>query len=118
MNEEIIIPVSFFAFVFAMFYVYFTTRNKERMAMIEKGTDPSVFKTNVKVSNFLTLKFGLFFIGVAIGVLLGNILYDMTNLEGGTAYVSMIFLFGGLGLVAGYWAQDKKERAHLEKNYK
>ena len=110
MNEAIVIPVSFFAFIFAMVYVFLTTRNKERMAMIEKGTDPTIFKGVGKVSNFLTLKVGLLFIGVALGVLFGNILSNVTSLEEGTAYVSMIFLFGGLGLVAGYWMQAKKNK--------
>ena len=110
MNVAIVIPVSFFAFVFAILYVYFTTRNKERMAMIEKGTDPATFKVTGKISNFLTLKFGLFFIGVALGLLFGNILDAYTELEEGAAYFSMIFFFGGLGLVAGYWAQAKKEK--------
>ncbi len=109
MNEDIIIPVSFFAFIFAMLYVYWTTRNKERMALIEKGADPSLFKTKNHSNNFFTLKTGLFFVGIALGVLFGNILDMSTALDSGTAYVSMIFLFGGSGLIAGYWIQSKKE---------
>lgn len=109
MNEAIVIPVSFFAFIFAILYVFWTTRNKERMAMIERGTDPQSFKMRWKGTNFLSLKFGLLFIGVAIGVLVGNILDMNTSLEEGTCYVSMIFLFGGLGLIAGYLIQSKKE---------
>ena len=46
MLEDVLVPISFFALVFAMLYVYLTTRNKERMAMIERGTDPGVFKTS------------------------------------------------------------------------
>lgn len=109
MNEDIIIPVSFFAFVFAMLYVYLTTRNKERMALIEKGADPSLFKAKPQVGSFFTLKMGLFFMGIALGVLFGNVLDLYTGLEEGTAYVSMIFLFGGLGLIAGHWVQSKRE---------
>ncbi len=110
MNEEIIIPISFFAFIFAMLYVYLTTRNKERMALIEKGADPSLFKSTPKTGSFFTLKTGLFFMGVALGVLFGNILELYTGLEEGTAYVSMIFLLGGFGLIAGYWFQSRKEQ--------
>ena len=109
MSVPIVISVSFFAFIFAIIYVYLTTRNKERMAMIERGTDPLIFNGTGKVSNFLTLKFGLFFIGIALGVLFGNILQVYTKLNDGAAYISMIFMFGGLGLVAGYWLQSKKE---------
>lgn len=109
--EDIIISVSFFALVFALMYVYWTTRNKERMAMIEKGVDIHQFKTKMpapKTGN-LGLKIGLFFIGIAVGILLGNILDMWTDLEGGAAYMSMIILFGGGGLVAGHFVQSKKE---------
>ena len=35
------------------------TRNKERMAMIEKGADPTLFKTKAPNTMFFTLKAGL-----------------------------------------------------------
>lgn len=108
MLEEILIPISFFAFVFATFYIFITTRNKERMAMIEKGTDPKLFRTQLSGNMFFTLKVGLLFIGVALGVLFGNLLANSAGMEEGPAYVSMIFLFGGIGLVVGYIFQSKK----------
>ena len=108
MLTEILIPISFFAFVFATFYIFITTRNKERMAMIEKGTDPTLFKGRMYGSMFFTLKAGLLFIGVALGVLFGNLLTNGTGMEEGPAYVSMIFLFGGIGLVVGYIFQSRK----------
>lgn len=114
MNEDIVIPVSLFAFIAAVWYVYLTTRNKERMALIEKGADPSLFKSRPPMLNgfsSFTLKAGLFFIGIGLGVVVGNILNTYTSLEEGTAYISMIFLFGGLGLVAGYWFQEKKAKS-------
>ncbi len=79
------------------------------MALIEKGADAQLFKGKPMATQFLTLKFGLFFVGVAIGVLFGNILDLYTGLEEGVSYVSGIFLFGGLGLVAGYLYQAKKQ---------
>lgn len=108
MLEDILIPISFFAFVFATFYIYITTRNKERMAMIEKGADPTLFKTKAPSAMFFTLKAGLLFIGVALGVLFGSLLANAAGMEEGAAYVSMIFLFGGIGLVVGYVFQSKK----------
>ncbi len=110
MNEEIIIPVSMFAMIFAMFYVYYTTRNKERMALIEKGADPALFKQNLPSAKYFVLKLGLLSIGVALGVLFGNLLEVKVGMEEGPAYLSMIFLFGGLGLVGGYLMQSKNEK--------
>lgn len=107
MAEDILVPIAFFALVFALMYVYWTTRNKERMALIEKGADPALFKTKVTTGKHTTLKAGLFFVGIAVGILLGNILSMYTELEDVTAYFSMIILFGGFGLLAGYWFQNR-----------
>ena len=41
-SELIIIPIIFGA-IFGVFYLYFSTRNKERLALIEKGADASIF---------------------------------------------------------------------------
>ncbi len=108
MLQDILVPISFFALVFAMFYVFFSTRNKERMAMIERGVDPSIFKTSMPNTQFLSLKLGLLCIGVALGVFFGNILHSYAGMEEGPAFVSMIFLFGGIGLVVGYAIQSKR----------
>jgi RNA polymerase sigma factor (sigma-70 family) len=37
--EEVLIPLIVFGTMFAMLYVFLTTRNKERLALIEKGAD-------------------------------------------------------------------------------
>jgi ABC-type Fe3+-siderophore transport system permease subunit len=107
MNEEILIPIAFTAATFGILYVYFNTRHKERMLMIEKGVDASLVHT--KPVRYHTLKFGIFLIGIAAGVLFGNILDAYTSLEEGTSYVSMIFLFGGLSLVIYHVMEKKKE---------
>ena len=41
-SEVIIIPI-IFGVIFAIAYLYFSTRNKERLALIEKGADASIF---------------------------------------------------------------------------
>lgn len=109
MLEDILIPLSFFALVFGLAYMYWSTRHKERMSMLDKGADPSLFRSKMPSTQFLTLKAGLLFMGVALGVLFGNLLYMNAGMEEGPAYVSMIFLFGGIGLVVGYLIQSKKE---------
>jgi hypothetical protein len=110
MQVEILIPLGFFAVIFASLYVYLTTRNKERLALIEKGASPELFKTKSDAGNgFGNFKLGLFFIGVALGIIAGYFLNE-AGMEEGPAFFSMIFLFGGIGLVVSYLLQAKLEK--------
>ncbi len=95
-----------FGFIFGVIYI--SVRQKERRALLEKGADPAIF--NIPKSYSATLRFGLLFVGVAIGILLGNILAVTTNLQEEAAYFSMIFLFGGLGLVINYFIEKKSRK--------
>jgi hypothetical protein len=109
MGVEILVPMGFFASVVLILYVYFTSRNKERLALIEKGADASLFKTSSKP--FPTLKIGMFLIGIGIGILMGNIVATLTRLETQVAYFSMILLFGGASLIIFYLIEkNKKEK--------
>ena len=96
--SPVLILLTIFGFIYAI--VHLNIRRKERMALLEKGADPSVF--DIKPQSTTSFKFGLLFIGVAVGILLGNVLEVTTALEEEVAYLSMIFLFGGLGLVINY----------------
>ncbi len=108
MSEQI--GVSFiltviFGFIFAI--VYLGVRRKERMALLEKGVEPSFFIS--KKTSSTTLKFGMLLVGVAIGLLLGNILAKTHMLDEETAYFSMTFLFGGAGLIINYFIEKKNQ---------
>ena len=106
----VLIPFAFFALVFASLYVHLTTRNKERLAMIEKGVNPEIFKTKTENnSGYVIFKFGLFLIGIALGIVAGYFL-NSAGMEEGPAYFSMIFLFGGIGLVISFLLQGKFEK--------
>jgi len=111
MNAEILIPLSMFLCIFGIMYVFFTTRNKERLSMIEKGFDPAMFHTKKGPSNSngnMSMRIGIFLIGIALGILTGNILTETTTLQEEVAYLSMMFLFGGSSLVIYYVAIEKK----------
>jgi len=110
MNEEIFIPLIVFASIFGVFYVFFTTRNKERLSMIEKGADASMFLTK-KQNKGYTLKFGMLAIGVAIGLLIGSIIAETTSLPEEVAYFSMVFFFGGAFLVGNHFIEQKYKRS-------
>jgi len=107
-NSEILIPITMFLSAFGVLYVFFTTRHKERLSLIEKGADPSLFQSK-KVNGNNAMKFGMLFIGIALGILMGNILAESTSLKEEVSYFSMIFLFGGLSLVAYYLFIEKNK---------
>ena len=97
------ITIGFFAMVFGIFYLYLSARHKERMALIEKGAEASIFfsgKTRPS-GKYWTLRLGMFFSGLAIGTLIGFLLTLIGVIEP-VAYLSMIFLWGGLGLIFFY----------------
>jgi hypothetical protein len=86
--------------------VYLNIRKKERMSLIEKGADASIFATKTESSP--SLKWGIFLVGLGVGLLLGYLLEALTGMRAEVAYFSMIFLFGGIGLVIYYFIEQKK----------
>ena len=106
MDTEFLVGIAFFATVYGIFHLY--VRRKERLALIDKGLTASIFNSEANVSP--SLKWGIFFIGIAVGFLLGELLVQTTHMEEGIAYLSMIFLFGGIGLVSYYFIARKHVR--------
>lgn len=105
--EPIFIIAIIFGFTYAIILLFI--RKKERMALIEQGKDAPLFDQRPK-TNIMALKFGLLFIGVAIGLLLGSLLVELTTLNDEAAYFSMVFLFGGIGLVVSHFLEKKEIR--------
>ncbi len=107
MEEVMAILIVAIIFGFTYATIQLLVRRKERMAIIEKGIDVPVFNAK-PIYNVYALKIGLLFIGVAIGVLLGSVLDAMTTLNTEAAYFSMVFLFGGIGLVLSHYLEKKE----------
>ena len=99
-TRDLIVSLAAFAGIFGIFYVFIMTRYRERMSMLEKGVDPSTFTSKNPIS--FTLKFGMVSVGIAIGILTGSLLYANLPLGESEAYLSMIFLFGGIALILNY----------------
>ncbi len=103
-------PVLVLLVIFGFIYgiVHLGVRRKERQTMIDKGVDPSVF-AEMK-PGMSGIRYGLLLIGVAVGILIGNILDATTVLEEEVSYFSMIFLFGGLALVISYFLERQQSK--------
>ncbi|TXD85243.1 hypothetical protein ESY86_01505 [Subsaximicrobium wynnwilliamsii] len=103
--EGILIPISLFLSVFGIFYLYLSTRNKERLALIEKGVDASVFmrgrQRTAPIWKVIILNLALLLMGIGVGVFLATILDHYTILDD-AAYPASIFLTAGVGLFVGF----------------
>lgn len=104
--EAILIPISFFVVVFGIFYLYLSTRNKERLALIEKGADASIFMSSKKNTSpfwkIFILNTSLILIGVGIGIFIASILNAGLGVDEDVAYPGTITLMAGLGLFVGF----------------
>jgi uncharacterized membrane protein YciS (DUF1049 family) len=113
MNGVIIIFIIFASITGVILgIIYLRNRNRERLKMIEKGADPSVFKSETKTDGKISLKIGIFLIALAIGIITGSLIANNTYIfaESEVAYFSAIFLFGGLGLLGTQLIDKKKKK--------
>lgn len=101
--EGLFVPIGFFLAIFAILYVYWTTRTKERLALIEKGLDAGIFKG--ECSQYALVKWGIFLIAVGLGVVAGFVLSLVINEV--VAFFTAILVCGGLGLIVAYMVTNK-----------
>lgn len=103
----IMIPIVAIIGSFIMIVYLRKYENTERMAMIEKGVDPTLFTKKARSNTSGPLRASLLLMGAGVGLLVAYFLdraYDMEEV----AYFSMLFVFGGLGLGAAYLVEEKK----------
>ena len=98
--QGILAIIGVFGGGFGVMYLFFSTRHKERMAMIEKGVSAELFNKSDKARS--ALKFGMLLIGVGLGLFAGYILDEYAGMPEPLPYFAMIGLFGGAALVAYY----------------
>jgi len=90
--------------------VHMKNKNKERMAILANGADPSLLKDDYKPAKNSGLKLGILFISIALGIILGFIFESNYFIPEGVAYFSAIFLFGGFGLLIGSFIDKSSEK--------
>lgn len=111
--EPLIVFLALFATIFGIAYVFLTTRNRERLALIEKGAEASMFErkgTKFSIAKFI-LNIALLFVGIGVGIFSGAFLQDVLGVDDEIAIPSMIFIFGGLGLIAGFFVTRRIENS-------
>ena len=99
-----------FAMVFGLRYL----RNKENMAMIEKGMDPKLNAN--RPAPYRNLKWGLMLVGAGIGLFLAYFLIEQilrVDHDNPAIYFSLISIGGGIGLILSYKVEKKEV---LDKN--
>jgi len=114
--------ISICAVIFGNRYI----RNRENMAMIEKGMDPKIKPERPRPAPFRNLKWGLLLVGGGGGLLVAYLLdntllykvghyvskWDNGDYEVNGANVSLYFAFiaigGGLGLITSYRIEKKE----------
>lgn len=100
-SVEIVVPVAFFAMIFGIVVLvtYYRNKRMERMALISSGRDASIFKEEESKTKLSSLKYGIFLVGLAIGFIVGDLMALAGSVTEWVAYISMIFLFGGVSLL-------------------
>ena len=112
-SEVIIIPI-IFGVIFAIAYLYFSTRNKERLALIEKGADASIFVKGGREGaapfwKVVILNLALLLIGIGLAIFFASILVYSVGVDEDVAYPGTIFTMAGIGLLAGFFLTKRLE---------
>lgn len=117
MGPELLVPifgiVGTFSAVIVFVYMHYSSRNRERMALIEKDKDASIFSSNERDKSN-ALKHGILGIMIGCGIFMGSLIERIGLLDGVAAYFSMILILGGIGLTGFYFLinlERKKENA-------
>lgn len=107
MAETILVVLIIFSSIFGVIFTFLTTRNKERLALIENGADAKLFNSGKKYSfGQFILSISLLAIGVGAGILFGA-LFRQNGMDDGVAFSACIFIFGGIGLMASFFVNRK-----------
>ncbi|GLU45634.1 DUF6249 domain-containing protein [Allomuricauda sp. NBRC 101325] len=114
MGSEVVIVPILFGVIFAIAYLYFSTRNKERLALIEKGADASIFTRGKQNAapfwKVLILNLSLLLMGIGIAIFVASIMVNTMGVYEEVAYPGTIFLLAGVGLMVGFNMTKKLDK--------
>lgn len=112
MEAEFLIPIFLFGGAAAVLIVYFNNRHKERMAMIDKGLSPELFKGQpvkdwFRMNPLSSLKWGLLSVFVGLSIMFAMWLHETYDAPEGI-YISSMLVAGGIALVIFYFIASRK----------
>ena len=107
----VIIPIAMFGVIFGIFYLYISARNKERLALIEKGESASIFygkdKRVTPIWKVIVINLAFLCMGIGLGTLIAGVLHYNVGMEEEIAFPGSIFFMAGLGLFTGFYVTKK-----------
>lgn len=105
MGSEVIIIPLIFGVIFGIFYLYISARNKERLALIEKGADASIFygkdRKVTPIWKVIVINLALLLMGIGAGILFSEI-FVQAGMDVEIAQPGTIFFMAGAGLFLGF----------------
>ncbi len=114
MGGEVLVVALIFGTIFGVFYLFYSTRNKERLALIEKGADASIFnqgsRSGIAVWKVLVLNIALLLMAIGLGIFIASMFDSFLGVDEEVAYPGTIFLMAGLGLYVGFTLTKKLEK--------
>jgi hypothetical protein len=115
-----LIPIVLFISIALTLFGIFYMRNKENMALIERGINPR--ESYRKFGSLTYLKYGLLMIGAGVGLLVAYFI-DINMPDTGhfdsdkpALYFSLIPICGGIGLVISYFIEKKEMQKYTKQD--
>ncbi|TAI48318.1 DUF6249 domain-containing protein [Flagellimonas allohymeniacidonis] len=109
-NPEIIIIPIMFGVIFGIFYLYISARNKERLALIDKGAEASIFygKSSrvTPIWKVIVINLATLMMGIGLGIFTAGMLMQF-GMDEEIAAPGAGFFMAGLGLLAGFFITKK-----------
>lgn len=114
-SVAIFVLIIIFGSIFGIFYLFFSTRNKERLALIEKGADAGIFSRGKERNpapfwKVFVLNLAVLLMGIGTGTILAMIIESTTNVDEDALYPGLIFLMAGVGLFVGFTLTKKLDQ--------
>jgi len=92
--------------IFGIVYLIYSTRNRERLALIEKGVDASIFfkgeGKNVPAWKVFVINTAFLLIGIGVGLFIALFISTYTAMNSDVVYPATIITMSGIGLLVGF----------------